>query len=158
MEVVIIVIGLKIKIKNEYRNYLEKIFSPVHLLQYKWEILTDDILYRENGQLEQGLFEIGFLDGDSFKKAISRENHYLIFVDIRAYPCNANIANIQTFEDFMKSECQILFMCWDSSYVNIYCKDKKILEALYSNCNKFSCEPVSYISMEQAKGRTLVAF
>jgi len=153
-------IGIRVVIKNEYNNYLEKIFAPINLLQYKWEILTDDIFYEEDGKEDQELFKsyLHLLEGCSFKKAISRKSYYLIFVDIRAYPCNANIANIQTFEDFMRSECQILFMCWDSSYVNIYCKDKKMLEALYCNCNKFSCESVSYISMEQAKGRTLVAF
>lgn len=151
-------IGLNIKIKNEYGNYLAKIFASIDLSIYMWKIITDDILREENGELKQGLFETDLPNGNSFKNAISRESYYLIFADFKAYFCDVEYEPIQTFEDFMESNCQIVFMCWDSSFVEIYCKDKKILEKIYYNCKGFDCESISDISAEQARGKTLIAF
>jgi len=151
-------IGIQTEIKNDYGNYLKKIFASVDVLQYEWDIITDDILYKENENTEQGLFKSSVLDGQCFNKAISKPSYYLIFADFKAYPSGVNRTKIQTFEDFMQSECEIVFMCCDSSFIEIYCKDEKILRTIYGNCKNFDCESVNYISIEQAKGRTLVAF
>ena len=151
-------VGLDVEVKNGYNSYLEKIFKGIEISTYDWEIMTDDILYKENGEIKQGLFKSNLLDGIKFNKMIQRESYYMIFVDIRVYPRNAKRTYIQKYQDFIESECQIVFGCVDSSFITIYCKNRKILETIYNNCIEFKFDSVNYISAEQAKGRSLIAF
>ena len=152
-------VGLDIEIKNEYGNYVDKILASIDLSIYKWDIVAAEILCkgRENSS-PPWLFDTGLMDGNSLKKAISEEIYFLIFADFKAYPLNAKQTHIQTFADFMASECELVFMCVDTTYVEIYCKNKDILDLIYNNCEGFNCESIAYVSVEQAKVRTLVAF
>jgi len=150
-------IGLKIEIPNEYGSYLKEIFESVDLTYYEWEVIFADIFYKEDDTIQQkSFFPSNLLDGDTFKGIISQESYYLIFLDLLAYPINVNRTRIKMFEDFIESECQLVFVLYDCSYVSIYCKDEKTLEAIYYNCKDFNCDSMNYISMEEAKGKQLI--
>ena len=151
-------VGLDINVKNQYSNYLEKIFQSINLSIYDWEVITDDILVRENGKIKEGLFNSHFLNGNNLNEAISKESYYMIFVDLKAYPLNTKRKNIQTYKDFVESECRLIFLCTDSTFIEVYCKDSKTLAKIYDNCINYSFESVMYVSVEQAKTRSMIAF
>ena len=151
-------VGLDIEVKNEYDSYLKKIFQSLNLKMYDWEIFMDETICCENGKLTNGLFKPhlhnkNFLNGNDFDKLISKNSYYMIFVDIHAYPRNAKRTNIRKYQDFVESECQIILMCVDVSFIEIYCKDKEILNVIYENCKEHKFDSVKFVSMEQAKNR-----
>jgi hypothetical protein len=159
------VIGLDIRIKNEYNSYLKKIFAGIDLQKYDWEIIFDDTLYKENGTFQcifkndiiHGINKNGILNGHEFNNCISKENYIIYFVDIKAYPTGATRSIIKTFSDFMESNCELVLICVDSVYVEVYCKNSKVLETIYNNCLGEDFEKVDYVSFEDASGRTLKA-
>lgn len=151
-------IGLDIKVKNGYNNYLYKIFDGIDLLNYSWEIITDDIIYTENEDLKQGLFGTDVLNGEKFFKCISRDSYYMIFVDIKAYPVSSERIEIKTFEDFSKSNCKMVLLCVDSEYIKFYCKDITVLDKVYNNCTGKDFEKVQYLSIEDASGKEFIAW
>jgi hypothetical protein len=82
----------------------------------------------------------------------------MIFVDIKVYPVGKDRASISTFKDFMESNCEIVFLCVDSGFVEIYYKDRKVLDTIHNNCTGEEFLKVEYITEEKASGRTMIAF
>jgi len=149
-------IGLDIRVENSYSNNLYKIFDGIDLLKYVWEIHTDSILYTENGSLKESLFRDDLLNGEDFLRCISRDSYYMIFVDIKAYPIGSKSIEIKTFEDFSKSNCEMVLLCADTIFIEFYCKDRSVLDKVYSSCieNQFETK---YLTVEDVSGRSFVA-
>lgn len=117
-------IGLDIKVKNAHSNYLNKILYDINLFNYDWDIITDDFIYYENGELTEYFFGADVLNSEEFIKCISRDIYYMIFADIKAYPLGNERIEINTFEDFLRSNCVMVIMCVDVSFIEFYCKKK----------------------------------
>ncbi|NLP13487.1 MAG: DUF2691 family protein [Clostridium sp.] len=153
-----LIYSLDIRVKNEYSNYLNKILNGINLLNYMWYINTDDFIYPENSSPEENFFGASILSGEEFFRCISRDNYYMIFADIKAYPVGGESTEIETFEDFLKSNCELVFLCTDSIFIEFYCKDRDILDKVYNNCIGDEFEAVQYKSIADATGRKLIAW
>lgn len=151
-------IGLDIKVKNKYSDYLNQLFRDIDLTNYLWEINVDNILYSENGEKKENLFGADALTGEEFGKCISRDNYYMIFVDIKAYPLDSERIEIKTFEDFMKSNCEMTLLCTDSIYIEFYSKSKEILDKVYNNSKGSNIEIAEFRSAEEVSGRKFIAW
>jgi hypothetical protein len=152
------VIGLDIRVKNEYSNYLYKILNGINLFNFVWYINADDFLYSESGNLNESFFGTNILSGEEFFKCISRDNYYMIFADIKAYPLGCESTELETFEDFLKSNCELIFLCTDSTFIEFYCKDRDILDKVYNNCTGDEFETVQYKSIRDVIERNLIAW
>lgn len=157
-------IGLDIKVKNGYNNYLYKIFNGIDLSNYLWEINTDEIYYDEDGQKKEQLFGTDIIGGKEFVKYISKNSYYIIFADIKAYPFNNenSLGNehvkINTLDDFLNSNCQIVLLCTDCTFIEFYCKDRDILDKVYNNCIGDDFEKTEYKSVAEVSKRVLIAW
>jgi len=179
-------IGVAFEVENKYSNYLKRIFASIDMSAYYWEIVSDQILYEENGKTEQGLFNACineevekssqfepnidkhtkesvynkgvFIDGKSFANAIERDSYYFIFSDLKAYSNKKKWGNIETYEDFIDSYCEMIFLCVDSMFIEIYCKDERILQIIYDNCKKNNFNSIKYLVDSEAKQKSLIAF
>lgn len=151
-------LGLTFKIENKYNNFLYKIFDSVDVLNYRWEIIHDEILYKEDEGIKQGLFASDVLTGQDFLNTIKKKSYYMIFVDLKAFAVDSAYVEINTFQDFLESDCQIILLCVDSEFIDFYCKEKSILDIVYNNCVKYGFRSVEYLSLEEAHKRGVIAF
>ena len=152
-------IGIDIKIPNQYGNYLYAIFKGIDLLNFEWEINTDDSIFIENDEIKEGIFNnANVLNGQEFLKCISRNSYFVIFTDIKAYPLGSNRLEINTFEDFLASNCRIILLCNDSMFIEFYSKNQGVLEKVYNNCIANAFNKVEYKYSEDVLGRSFVAF
>lgn len=151
-------IGLDIKVKNGYSDYLNKLFSGIDLFNYVWEINTDDFLYSENGEVKGNFFGADVLNAEEFIKCISRDSYYMIFADIKAYPLDSERIEIKTLEDFLRSSCEIVLLCTDSIYIEFYSKSKEILDKAYNNCKGSNFEKIEFKSVKDVSGRNFIAW
>ncbi len=153
-------IGLDIRVKNGYSNYLSKIFKGLNLLNYIWEINADDFLYTQNDDKEEGFFGADILNGEEFFRCISRDSYYMVFADIKAFPLGLGHGGIKinSFKDFLESNCEIVLLCTDSMYIEFYSKSRKLLDKVYNNCIGANFEKVEYRSVDEVSGRNLVAW
>lgn len=156
-------IGLDIKLKNGYNNYLYKIFCGIDLSSCLWEIITDEIYYDEDGEIKEQFFGADIISGEEFIKCISRDSYYIIFADIKAYPLSNehSLGNehveIKTLDDFLNSNCQMILLCTDCTFIEFYCKDRDILDKVYNNCIGDDFVKTEYKSVAEVSERVLIA-
>lgn len=71
------------------------------------------------------------IDFEQFKElnAISRGYLWLL---MHIYPKDVTVKSIDTYGDFLKSDCEMIVLLYDSAYVDVYCKNKEWIEKMYN--------------------------
>lgn len=151
-------VGIKFKVPIGYHNHLSKIFYSIDVMNYDWDIITDDIFDPKRADNLSGIFCADTVDGKCFLDKISKDSYQLIFVDIKAYPVGSEHKEMQTYEEYMNSDCQIVLLCIDSAYIDFFCKDESILEVVYKNCLSNDYENIKVLSELEAENHYLIAF
>ncbi len=74
-----------------------------------------------------------------FKKLVEDGTYYPVFANIQIYRTQDEIEDIQTYEEFISSKCQLILLITDNEFVDIYTKNEKWLNTIYQNVvdNKF---------------------
>lgn len=130
--------GITFKIGNEYNNYLYQMFDNIDLSDFIWNICDDEILYKEkNNEIDMSIFHNDIMNGKDFLICIKKEMYYIVYADIKAFKHKSQVTNILTYEDFLKSNCEIALFCTDTINVELYCKNKTLLEKIIENCKLF---------------------
>lgn len=128
-------IGITIKLKNEYNNFLFKILDKIGAEDFVWHIYDNEIIYKNNvNHLNTSIFQEDILDGTNFLNCIKIEKYYLVYADIKAYRKKKEITFIETYKDFLESSCEIALFCSDTTNIEVYCKDEDILRKIIENC------------------------
>lgn len=141
--------GISFKLKNEYNNYLFKIFDNTEVYKFYWNICDSEIIYKdENNQLHTSIFDKDIIDGHDFLKRIKLDSYYLVYADIKAFNSTTHITNIVTYDDFINSNCEIALFCVDTTYVELYCKNKEILNKIIVNCIRFGFSDLQILTHE----------
>lgn len=138
--------GLRFTIPNQYGQFLKAILSPIPLDSYQWNVVDEESYIVKDGQLDCLLFpESTVIDGHKFAELLTYHEHYLIFIDIKAFQPNMS-SEIATYEDFLHSTCEFVLLVTDSQDVTIYCKDPQMLNSLYENASLHEFEDIAYIT------------
>jgi len=152
--------GISLEIPNQKGNILSKVLQPINITEFNWSIGNGESYLVVNGQLDEDFFsqDVKVMDGKLLKKNIEDNQYYVIFADLKAFPKNENAKNIETYEDYIKSECQLIVLVVDCSYTTIYCKDKENLKRLYQNAKDSGFKNVQYITDENDTMTSLTAW
>lgn len=138
--------GISFKIPNTYGHFLTDMFSPVDITSYSWFVGGEESYSVKNGGLNQPLFpEEAEMDGDTFCHLIHQDEHYLIFANLKAFS-KGPVKDIRTYETFLDSNCELVLLIVDSTFVDIYCKDQQLIESLYTHALSRSFEDVAYLT------------
>ncbi|WP_214785467.1 DUF2691 family protein [Exiguobacterium sp. s183] len=138
--------GLSFTIPNQYGHFLQDILTPIPIDQYQWKVIDEESYVVKDEQLDWLLFpKSTIINGRQLNERITQHEHYLIFVDIKAFHSNMS-SEIVTYEDFLQSTCEFVLLLIDSQYVTIYCKDHEMLNSLYENAFLHEFEEIAYIT------------
>ncbi|WP_108672572.1 DUF2691 family protein [Peribacillus acanthi] len=140
--------GITFEIPNKPGIFLSDIFKPIEIDIFNWRIRNDETYLMKESQLGEPLFPENEMDGMLLQEVIEKDCYYVIFVELIAYPKGKQVIDIETYEDFINSECQLVLLIVDSSFTTIYCKNKEILDRLYNNAIKRGYDQVQYITDE----------
>lgn len=142
--------GVSFLIPNEYNNYLWKIFINLSLSNYTWYIEQEELLYfnEKEGKVCSNLFTSDILTGAEFEKCITKNDYYIHLANIQAYPKNTKKEDILTYEDFIKSKCEMILLCADSEYVDLYSKNKEFLKKVFEMSIQNGFKNIEYITDE----------
>ena len=94
---------------------------------------------------ENDLFDSRCYDGKDFLECI-KSNHFVVFLKMQAYYKNGNFFDIHTYDDFIKSDCQLILLVYDCSYVEFYSKDQIEITAIYNNALKHNYLDINFIT------------
>jgi len=151
--------GLTFEIPNGYGKYLFEILSDLELNGLNWRIGGGESYIIENNTLGEPLFpSLCTVNGETLSELISKEEYYLIFVDLKAFANKLDVKEIATYQEFVESECQFVLLVVDSSYVTIYSKKQYIIKQLFSMGVNAGYKNVKYITDENDSNTTLIAF
>ncbi|AEP90933.1 YncE [Bacillus subtilis subsp. subtilis str. RO-NN-1] len=95
---------------------------------------------------EELFHDFAIVDGADFAKQLKTNQYYTIFVELQAFPYGKTINQVNTYEEFADSDCELVLLIADNSYVSIYCKNKNIIEKLYFNALQNDFEDVQFIT------------
>ncbi|WP_268239413.1 DUF2691 family protein [Saccharibacillus endophyticus] len=84
----------------------------------------------------------------STEKHHREPKNYLIFQDLKSFPKTARPIEINTYSDFLTSECELSLLVIDSSYVTIYCKDIRVTHDIHTHAQVLNYRNVRYITDE----------
>ena len=146
--------GIRFEIPNKHGKYLNEIFKNIDLFQYQWNLQYVDVYLGENGGIRNvdsfdehiTLPEEGWHNGQKFQKMISENDYYLVFLELFAYPLKSKATEIRGYEDYAKSDCQLILLCYDVAYYDFYAKNNKIIEQVRKNCIQNGYENIKYIT------------
>lgn len=142
--------GLSFEIPNEYGSFLGEILKPFDMTAFNWYIGGEESYFLHDGTLGEPLFpeEVYGMDGVLLKGILEKTEYYVIFANLKAFPKEKNVIDIDTYESFLNSDCQFVLLVVDSIYVTVYCKDRDIIENLYHNAKINGYDNVQFITEE----------
>ncbi len=146
--------GLRFKIPNKYYRPLAEIMFHMNIEKYIWTI-TDHQVFKEGGAF---LFKEDQYSGTDFKEMIQDDVYYMVFAKIKAFFDDGDISEIKDFHDFMRSKCQMVMICCDAEFVEIYCKNLDDLEIIKRNALENHYQDVENITSENDRRTDFSAF
>ncbi|MCZ8517462.1 DUF2691 family protein [Paenibacillus filicis] len=102
--------GISFVIPNEYGSFLGEILEPFDITAFNWYIGGEESYYVDDGTLGEPLFpgEINGMDGVLLKGILENNKYYVIFANLKAYPKEKNVIDIQKYEGLLNSDCQLV--------------------------------------------------
>ncbi|MGK0465801.1 DUF2691 family protein [Clostridium sp.] len=94
------------------------------------------------------MFLSDVLNGQDFRKTISFPSYYAVFVNLQAYPIGSKVTELNSYEDFLKSNCEIAMFICDNIFVDIYIKDKMIINKIKYTAEQCNFKEIDYITDE----------
>ncbi|MCG3088193.1 DUF2691 family protein [Sporosarcina cyprini] len=86
--------GIAFEIRNGYGKQLFELLEGIANSLWHWFVGAEEAYFAENGHYsEPFFFETDVtMDGKSFLSHISKEDYYLIFADLKAFPTAESVA------------------------------------------------------------------
>ncbi|SET43329.1 Protein of unknown function [Natronincola peptidivorans] len=125
--------GLRFSIPNGYGSIISEIFAPIDVTKYIWHIENDEIYLSSDRSSNESLFSEGVIAGGVFDELIRKCEYYVVFGEFKAFPKESQVEEISIYDDFIRSNCSIILLIADCTYVDIYCKDQDLIDRLHEN-------------------------
>ena len=146
--------GISFELPNESGFFLADILKPIDMTAFSWRLGIGESYKVGNNEFSENLYleDEKMMEGKLLKKLLENNSYYVIFADLQAH-LKGKVTEINTYEEFTKSECELVLLVVDSCYATVYCKNKDMLELLYENAQNCGFENIEYITVEN-DGRT----
>lgn len=135
--------GIRFNVFNG-ENVLANIFHSIDCENYWWSISEDEIYNKTN----EPIFTKNYIDGEKFNNIIRNQEHFVIFANIKAYSPNIFPENLETYYDFINSECKLNLFCCDVNFYEVYAKDNSLIEKIRKNALVNGFENIEFITDE----------
>jgi hypothetical protein len=139
--------GITFEIPNEYGKWLYNILRPIDCTKYNWFIGPGEgYISVENDLVPLFPTDLDSVEGVALLEFIgTKEVQYIIHADLKAYS-SGTITNLNTYEDYLSSDCELVLLIVDCTYTTIYCKDSDNLHKLYANAEALNVSSLIYIT------------
>jgi hypothetical protein len=145
--------GIQFEIPNARGTYLHDILHNLNIWNYIWKV--DPLESYKSLTLSQSqlLFPSDklILTSEELYNIISDgKNHYLIFVDLKAFLSEKAVQHIRSYEEYLESDCQFVLLIVDSSEVYIFAKKQEIIQHLFTIASANGYKNIEYLTDETA--------
>lgn len=134
-------IGIKFLIKNEYDIILNKIFHGIDCSNFRWKLEYEEV-FDEHGEF---FFDKTDYSNNEFQNMIQKK-HYPVHLNLQMYYKNSDVNEINNYNQYLTSPCQLIIFIVDNIFVEIYAKNQTILEKISKNAVDFDFSNIEYIN------------
>lgn len=132
--------GIEFELVHSYPNILKFLFYDFDATKYIWDIFNEQAWDKKYNEL----FESRVYSSSEFKNALQKPAFSIMLLQIYAFNGKVNI--IESYEDYLLSECQIMFFIIDCDFIDIYCKNEKDLKFFYHKAEKLNTKKLIYLT------------
>ena len=93
----------------------------------------------------ENFFDKTYYSNNEFQNMIQKE-HYPVHLNIQMYYKNSDVNEINNYDQFLISSCQLIIFIVDNVFVEIYAKNQTILERILKNAVDFDFSNIEYIN------------
>lgn len=144
--------GIMFKILNKRGKYLFDILKDIDVIKYEWYIRNDEIYYDQD---YKDLFDNNKINGKELYKRILIEDYYIINIQLMGYKEKSDYKEIEVYDDFKNSTCEIMLCIIDSIYCEIYLKDESLIKKLYKSLDEKNFNPI-YITEKNLRNKVSI--
>lgn len=145
--------GVEFEILQQNANVLWQMLNCINIEDCEWYAVDgQEEVWNEKGN--EDFFKTQHFSGKDFAQKV-KSNHKIIFLKLQAYFLDGIFSDVQTYEEFLKSNCQIIVLVTDCEYVEIYCKDINLLNQLYHHALSQEYKNVRYITDDNDHRETM---
>lgn len=128
----------------ESDKLLYSILKGINFDTYIWKVVESEIYKTDEETAE--LFSREIYNGIDFENIIKFNEYQVIFANIQAYKRNTQIYELNNYEEFLASSCEIVVLIVDCRFVEIYSKSHITIEQIKSNVERLLFEDIEYIT------------
>lgn len=144
--------GLELRLHRSELNAVYHLLSNISISNTDIYVCEEEIIIDDKANY----YFPNKVSGNQFLSIINRSNYnnlYTISINTQIYPANATKNDINTYEDFLNSDCEIIFLLYDVDYVEIYVKSEAHLLQFIKNADAIGCPSIT-IKTDLNDGRT----
>lgn len=143
--------GISFVIPQNKPYVLKEMFQNISLNNYTWINAKEqeEIFPQSDDGLPINKIFLGkdVLNGDEFQTLIQNP-HFVLFVKLLAFPSNKELKEIETYSDYLMSNCEMVVLIYDCEYVEIYTRSLEIINTITNNCVQYGYTKIELISEE----------
>lgn len=139
--------GIRFEVPNKRYPIIYIVLKNIEISKYSWFIVEEDVI--------DDFFKSKQYPGAEFEDIINDETCYAIFLNLQAYESENDFVEIKSYNDFLKSKCELIFLIDDNIYIAIYTKDKNKIEKIRQNAEKNNFKNIEYITDENDRRQEL---
>lgn len=136
-------IGVSFEIPQVTNSVLWNILGVIDISKYSWYCDRKQTEVWDEAH-ERDFFAYTYYDGEQFSKHI-QSNHRIVFLKLQGHTTMQDFSSIQTYNEFVHSDCQIIVLIYDCENVEIYIKNVVELEAIYERVKASGYQNIEFI-------------
>ena len=149
--------------EQDSSTLINTLFMNISIEQYNWDIGGGESYKREFDQLGDMSLEPLFIapyvkSGEQIRELFQKHNTYIIFLDLKAFPKDATIQQIETLNDFLESGCELAILMIDGEYLAVYGKNEVVLNQIAQNLQAHCSVHPSFFTDETNPLSTMIAW
>lgn len=127
-------IGIHFTIPNNYGRCLGDILEGINLGNTFWRINNDDAFLKTD--ITHPLFLKNYYMEREFFQIIKGELYYVISIKLQCFIKPYENKEVKTYEEFLKSSCELILVINDNEEVTIYTKNQNWFNSIKDNIFK----------------------
>lgn len=141
-------IGIEFSYKTNYEKIVFELLKGIDFDKYSYSIMEDELFAESTGNKDLP----NVIIGSDFLNYFNKEDYYVMFLNLQVYLKGENIMKIRNYNDFLNSNCKLILLISDNSYIEFYFKTDDIKSVILKNLKSMN---IKYdIKTKDNDGRT----
>lgn len=119
-------------------DILRRLFEGFDCSKYTWDVDNEHAIDENNNNL----FESRVYTGEDFGQAVNKKAASVTVVSFKAF--DGKVEKIDSFDDYLDSDCQLMLYVIDGDFIDIYCKNEEDLKFFYDRAKLLEAEELCY--------------